>query len=79
MLRIGLISDTHSLLRPEVVAFLRGCDQIVHAGDITEPGVLEQLNALAPVLAVRGNNDRGIWADRLRETELVEFEGVFVT
>ena len=78
MLRIGLISDTHSLLRPEAVAFLCGCDQIVHAGDIMEPGILEQLRALAPVIAVRGNNDRGAWADHLCETELVQFEEVFL-
>ena len=78
MLRIGVISDTHSLLRPQALAFLRGCDQILHAGDIMEPAILEELRALAPVTAVRGNNDRGPWADRLRETELVRFEDVFV-
>ena len=60
------------------MAFLRDCDQIVHAGDITGPGVLEQLGALAPVTAVRGNNDRGAWAEGLRETELVQFEEVFL-
>jgi putative phosphoesterase len=78
VLRIGLISDTHSLLRSEAIAFLRGCDRIIHAGDIMEPGILERLGALAPVVAVRGNNDRGAWADRLRETELVEFGGVLI-
>ena len=76
MFRIGLISDTHNLVRPEAVAFLRGCDRIIHAGDIMGPGILEQLGELAPVVAVRGNNDRGAWADRLRESELIEFEGV---
>lgn len=65
MVRIGLISDTHGLLRPEALAFLRGCDHIIHAGDICEPGVLEALATLAPVTAVRGNNDRGAWADAL--------------
>ena len=72
MLRVGLISDTHGLLRPEALAVLAGSDHIVHAGDICEPGVLDALAAIAPVTAVRGNNDRGAWAERLRETELVQ-------
>lgn len=59
MLQIGLISDTHGLLRPEAVAALRGSDYIVHAGDIGDPAILRQLAELAPVTAVRGNNDRG--------------------
>ena len=71
-LRVGLISDTHGLLRPEALAFLAGSDHIVHAGDICEPGVLDALAAIAPVTAVRGNNDRGAWAERLRDTELVQ-------
>lgn len=71
MIRIGLISDTHDLLRPEAMAFLRGCDHIVHAGDIAGPQVLQALAALAPLTAVRGNNDRGAWAEGLRETEWV--------
>ncbi len=78
MLRIGLISDTHGLLRPEAVAFLRGCDHIVHGGDVCEPGVLAQLAALAPVTAVRGNNDKGGWADALRESELLQLGGVWI-
>jgi len=65
MLRIGLISDTHGLLRPQVEAFLRGSDHIVHAGDVCDAGVLDRLAALAPLTAVRGNNDRGAWAERL--------------
>lgn len=73
MLRIGLVSDTHGLLRPEVEAFLDGSDHIVHAGDVCDPGILEALASLAPVTAVRGNNDRGPWAMRLRETELLRF------
>ena len=72
MVRIGLISDTHGLLRPEATAFLQGSDFIVHAGDICDPGVLEALNAIAPVTAVRGNNDRGAWADSLNETEILQ-------
>jgi putative phosphoesterase len=57
--RIGLISDTHGLLRPEALRFLRGAEHIIHAGDIGAPEILEELRALAPVTAVRGNNDRG--------------------
>ena len=55
---VGLISDTHGLLRPEAVRALRGVDRIVHAGDIGDPGILDALGELAPVTAVRGNNDR---------------------
>ncbi len=72
MPRVGLISDTHGLLRPEAVAFLRGSDFIVHAGDIGDPGVLTALAALAPVTAVRGNNDKGPWAKAIAETEALE-------
>ena len=72
MIRIGLISDTHGLLRPEAVDALRGSDFIIHAGDIGE-GILEQLSALAPVTAVRGNNDRAPWAERIAETEWLRF------
>ena len=72
MIRIGLISDTHGLLRPEAMDVLRGSDFIVHAGDIGE-GVLEPLSTLAPVTAVRGNNDRSAWAERIGETEWLRF------
>jgi putative phosphoesterase len=72
MPRDGLISDTHGQLRPEAVAFLRGSDFIVHAGDIGDPGVLTALEALAPVTAVRGNNDKGPWAKAITETEALE-------
>lgn len=78
MLRIGLVSDTHGLLRPEVLAFLQGSDHIVHAGDICDAGVIEALAAIAPVTAVRGNNDHGPWAERLRESERIRFEDVVV-
>ena len=77
-MRIGLISDTHGLLRPEVLEFLRGSDHIVHGGDVCAPSVLDALRALAPVTAVRGNNDRGAWAEALRESELVRLGDVFV-
>jgi putative phosphoesterase len=62
---LGVISDTHGLLRPEAVDVLRGSDLIVHAGDVGSPDVLRALEALAPVVAVRGNNDRGPWAEAL--------------
>ena len=77
-MRIGLVSDTHGLLRPEVLAFLRGSDHIVHGGDVCEGGVLDALRGIAPVTAVRGNNDRGAWAEALRESELVRLGDVFV-
>lgn len=73
---IGVISDTHGLVRPEALAALAGVDRIVHAGDIGVPEVLVRLAALAPVTAVRGNNDRGPWAARLPPTEVVEAGGV---
>jgi len=78
MFRVGLISDTHSLLRPEAKAFLQGSDYIVHAGDICDPRILEALAALAPVTAVRGNNDRGPWAQQLRETEFIKVGEVLI-
>ena len=72
MIRIGLISDTHGLLRPEAVDVLRGSDFIVHAGDIGQ-NVLEPLSTIAPVTAVRGNNDRAPWAARIPAHETVRF------
>jgi uncharacterized protein len=78
MARVGLISDTHGLLRPEAVSFLRGCDHIVHGGDIGRAEVLDELAALAPVTAVRGNNDKGAWAERLGETEFVRIGDVCI-
>ncbi|HEX7917519.1 metallophosphoesterase family protein [Rudaea sp.] len=78
MLRVGLISDTHGLLRPEAGAFLRGCDHIVHGGDIGSPGILQELSAIAPVTAVRGNNDKGAWARPLPETASVRLGDALV-
>jgi putative phosphoesterase len=75
MPRIGVISDTHGLLRPEALRALAGADLIVHAGDVGGPEVLEALRAVAPVVAVRGNNDRGPWAIALAATEVVETGG----
>jgi putative phosphoesterase len=69
--RVGLISDTHGLLRPEAVDALRGSDHIIHGGDIGDAGILEALREIAPVTAVRGNNDRGPWAEGLPQSALV--------
>ena len=68
---IGVISDTHGLVRPEALAALRGVDRIVHAGDVGSADVLARLETIAPVTAVRGNNDRGPWAEALLLTEVV--------
>ena len=76
MERIGLISDTHGLLRPEALAFLQGCDHIMHGGDIGSQGILDELAGIAPVTAVRGNNDVGPWAQAVPETVLVELGGL---
>jgi uncharacterized protein len=70
--RIGLISDTHGLLRPEAVAALQSSDLIVHAGDVGKPEVLDGLRRIAPVVAVRGNVDRGAWAELLPTTAIAE-------
>jgi len=72
---IGLISDTHSLLRPEALAALQGCAHILHAGDIGSERILEALRRLAPVTAVRGNNDIDAWAAAIAETATVELAG----
>ena len=69
---VGLISDTHGLLRPEALAALQGADLIVHAGDIGKPEVLDRLREVAPTFAVRGNIDTEAWAAALPTTEAVE-------
>jgi predicted phosphodiesterase len=71
-LRVGLIADTHGLLRPEAKEFLRTSDYIVHAGDIGDGGILRELETIARVTAVRGNNDTDAWAAELQETELLK-------
>lgn len=68
---LGLISDTHGLLRPEAVEALRGSDLILHAGDVGDPEILAELRKLAPVIAVRGNVDTGEWAEALPLTEVI--------
>jgi hypothetical protein len=77
-LRIGLISDTHGLLRPEALSFLAGCDQIVHAGDIGSAAILDTLAGIAPLTAVRGNNDTAGWAAGLPDTALLQAGGILL-
>jgi len=76
MRTIGVISDTHGLLRPQAIAALKGSILIIHAGDVGSPDILDALRQIAPVFAVRGNVDKGSWARRLPETEVVQVDGV---
>jgi uncharacterized protein len=75
---IGVISDTHALLRPEAIAALHGADHIIHAGDVGSPEILEKLAAIAPVTAVRGNIDRSMWSRKLPKTAVLELGGVSI-
>ena len=75
---LGVISDTHGLLRPEAVEALRGCERILHAGDVGAPEILEALAKIAPVTAVRGNIDTASWAHALPESEIVEVGGISI-
>ena len=73
MKRIAVISDTHGLLRPEVIRIVAGCDAIIHGGDINNQKILDQLSALAPLYVVRGNNDKE-WAEHLPESIAIQIE-----
>jgi hypothetical protein len=73
---VGVVSDTHGLVRPEALEALRGVELILHAGDVGSPQVLDALNEIAPVVAVRGNNDKGAWAESLPCWEVVEVGAV---
>ena len=75
---IGIISDTHGLLRAEAIDALRGSDHIIHAGDVGTPEILDRLGAVAPVTAVRGNVDKAVWARRLPATEILEAGGISI-
>ena len=77
-MRIGIISDTHGLLRPEAVELLRGSEHIIHAGDIGSPEIIPALEKIAPVTAIRGNVDTQPWARRFAETEVVEVAGLHI-
>lgn len=74
---IGILSDTHGLVRPEVETALLGCQQILHAGDIGDNGVLDRLKRIAPVVAVRGNMDYGSWSNALPLNEMLDVGGIF--
>jgi uncharacterized protein len=78
MTTIGVISDTHGLLRPEALDALRGSDCIIHAGDIGDPTIFDTLAALAPVTAVRGNVDRQKWALKIPKTNVLEIAGISI-
>lgn len=73
---IGLISDTHGLARPEALAALQGVELIVHAGDIGKPDVLDAFRRIAPVLAIRGNNDRDLWAQTIPDILELQLNGI---
>ena len=75
---IGVISDTHGLLRPKAIEALRGSERIIHAGDVGDPAILEKLSEIAPVTAVRGNVDGGIWARKLPVSNVLEVDGVSI-
>jgi putative phosphoesterase len=75
-MRIGVISDTHGLLRPQALAALAGVDRIIHAGDIGNAGVLDALGAIAPMDVVRGNNDSGTWAAAIPHSQTLTYGGV---
>ncbi|MCU1296695.1 MAG: phosphodiesterase, family [Acidobacteriaceae bacterium] len=77
-MNIGIISDTHGLLRPEAVAALRGSDFIIHAGDIGDHDILKKLGQIAPVTAIRGNIDREPWARKIPTTEVLEVGDVSI-
>ena len=75
---IGVISDTHGLLRPEAIEALRGSEHIIHAGDVGSPEILDKLSAIAPVTAVRGNIDKAVWSRKLPETQVLELGGISI-
>lgn len=77
-MKIGLISDTHGLVRPEALLALAGVDRIIHAGDIGGAGVIETLSGIAPVDVVRGNNDKDAWGARLPASLALDCEGVSI-
>ncbi|HSM87093.1 MAG TPA: metallophosphoesterase family protein [Candidatus Limnocylindrales bacterium] len=75
---VGVISDTHGLLRPQALELLRGSEHIIHAGDIGSPDIVPELEKIAPVTAIRGNIDVQKWTRRFHETEVVELGGLHI-
>lgn len=78
MRTIGVISDTHGLLRPEALAALEGSDRIIHAGDVGDPEILNRLAQIASVTAVRGNVDHGAWVKNIPDTQILEIDGASI-
>ena len=78
MCRIGVISDTHRLVRPEILTALEGVEHIIHAGDMGSPDVIAELRRVAPVTAIRGNADAGDWAREFPETAIVQAGGIMI-
>lgn len=78
MTKIGVISDTHGLLRPEALAALEGSDRIIHAGDVGDPEILDRLAQIASVTAVRGNVDHGAWVKDTPDTQILEIDGASI-
>ena len=78
MCRIGVISDTHRLVRPEILTALEGVEHIIHAGDMGSPDVIAELRRIAPVTAIRGNADAGDWAREFPETAIVQAGGIMI-
>ena len=76
--KVGVIADTHGLLRPEASEFLKKCDLVVHAGDVGNPDILKALRSIAPTYAIRGNIDKGSWAQELPDKDVLEVEGKFL-
>jgi len=75
--KVDVIADTHGLLRPEAIEFLKRCDLIVHAGDVGNPDILKAIRFIAPTYAIRGNIDKGAWAKELPEKDVLEVAGKF--
>ncbi len=78
MKQIGIISDTHGLLRPQAIEALRGVDLILHAGDVGSMSIIDELRTIAPTEVVRGNTDTSLWALDMEKTKIVEFEGKLI-
>jgi uncharacterized protein len=75
---IGVISDTHGLLRPQALELLRGVDYLIHAGDVGDPNILDTLRNIAPLAVVRGNVDKGTWANELPPSDVLEVNGLLI-
>ncbi len=77
-MRLGIISDTHNVLKDEVLTYLKDCDYIIHAGDVGEQSIIDQLNILAKTFIVRGNNDKGDWGSQLPDYLEIELDNILI-